>query len=212
MTDPRSAAVPCWLAVDAATRGAGLVAVVSADGTVRAGSVVAGDEAALSIALRAALAAAGPHLRGVVAGHGPGSYTGLRVGLAAALGVAQGRDLPLWTVPSLEVTAWRLDPVGAACVVVHGAGRSAHFRQRFLARAGRWVPAAEGVWLPRGTAPEQGVPAGELLLWEPEGPEPGAAPVRDRLAALGRCALAATGSARPVGYHAVHAEYGVPWT
>lgn len=40
---------------------------------------------------------------------GPGSFTGLRIGMAAALGLAAGSDLPLAAVPSLEVLAypWR---------------------------------------------------------------------------------------------------------
>ncbi len=202
----------CWLAVDAATRGAVLVALVGVDGALRAGGLITGEEAALSRAVRDALAAAGAQLGGVVAGHGPGSYTGLRVGLAAALGVAQGRGLPLWTVPSLQVTAWRLDPLADACVVVHAAGRSAHFRQRFLARAGRWVPSAPALWLPRGVDPGEGTAAWEPVVWEPETLGAARGAVRDRLGALARCALAAAGSAKPVAYHEVHAEYGIPWT
>ncbi len=186
----------CWLAVDAATRGAVLVALVGVDGALRAGGLITGEEAALSRAVRDALAAAGAQLGGVVAGHGPGSYTGL----------------PLWTVPSLQVTAWRLDPLADACVVVHAAGRSAHFRQRFLARAGRWVPSAPALWLPRGVDPGEGTAAWEPVVWEPETLGAARGAVRDRLGALARCALAAAGSAKPVAYHEVHAEYGIPWT
>jgi tRNA threonylcarbamoyladenosine biosynthesis protein TsaB len=40
---------------------------------------------------------------------GPGSFTGLRIGMASALGIAAGTDLPLVPIPSLEVLAypWR---------------------------------------------------------------------------------------------------------
>jgi tRNA threonylcarbamoyladenosine biosynthesis protein TsaB len=41
----------------------------------------------------------------VGAGIGPGSFTGLRVGLATAKGLAVGLDLPTWGFPSLEVLA-----------------------------------------------------------------------------------------------------------
>ena len=44
----------------------------------------------------------------VVVVTGPGTYTGVRAGMAAALGVAHARNLPLHGVGSLEVVAeWR---------------------------------------------------------------------------------------------------------
>ncbi|MFZ0179575.1 MAG: tRNA (adenosine(37)-N6)-threonylcarbamoyltransferase complex dimerization subunit type 1 TsaB, partial [Candidatus Dormiibacterota bacterium] len=41
----------------------------------------------------------------VVVVTGPGTYTGVRAGMAAALGIAQARELPLHGVGSLEVLA-----------------------------------------------------------------------------------------------------------
>lgn len=44
-------------------------------------------------------------LRGVAVSAGPGSFTGLRIGMAAAKGIAFGRALPLLAVPTLDAAA-----------------------------------------------------------------------------------------------------------
>ncbi len=44
-------------------------------------------------------------VRGIVLSDGPGSFTGLRVGAAAAKALVQARQLPLWVAPSLLVRA-----------------------------------------------------------------------------------------------------------
>ncbi len=47
-------------------------------------------------------------LRGVVVAIGPGSFTGLRIGLSVAKGLAVGRGLALFGIPTLDVLAQAL--------------------------------------------------------------------------------------------------------
>ena len=42
-------------------------------------------------------------LKAVAVSHGPGSYTGLRIGLSVAKGLAYGRDIPLITINTLAI-------------------------------------------------------------------------------------------------------------
>jgi tRNA threonylcarbamoyl adenosine modification protein YeaZ len=53
-------------------------------------------------------------LEGIAVGRGPGSYTGLRVGIAAGLGLARGLGLPVVGVDTLEGVALRYQ--GRVCV------------------------------------------------------------------------------------------------
>jgi tRNA threonylcarbamoyladenosine biosynthesis protein TsaB len=48
-------------------------------------------------------------LEGVAAAIGPGSFTGLRIGLAAAKAIAVANDIPLVGVSTFEVIGWRLE-------------------------------------------------------------------------------------------------------
>lgn len=57
--------------------------------------------------LREALAAAGSDLAGIVVGNGPGSYTGVRIAIAAAQGIALSRDV--WCVGWSSLTAPNID-------------------------------------------------------------------------------------------------------
>lgn len=63
-------------------------------------------------------------LNAIAVAIGPGSYTGLRVGLALAKGIALGQKLPLIGVPTLDIVAAAVPRLETDLVVLAQAGRS----------------------------------------------------------------------------------------
>lgn len=78
-------------------------------------------------------------LRGVAVASGPGSFTGLRVGLATAKGLAYGLGIPLWGVHTLDILGYTHMAITAApvCAVLH-AGRSRLAHAFYRTRGGVW--------------------------------------------------------------------------
>lgn len=105
-----------WLALDTATDVASVALGAEGTGPARAARAVQGarQHAAQLLALVdqvLTLAAARlDELAGIVVGDGPGSFTGLRIGWAAAKGLAHDRRLPVHAVPSLMATAHAAAP------------------------------------------------------------------------------------------------------
>jgi tRNA threonylcarbamoyladenosine biosynthesis protein TsaB len=92
-------------------------------------------------------------LDAVTVGAGPGSFTGLRIGLATAKGLAFAAEKPLWLVSSLGALAWSMDAGDALRVPVLDARRGELY-------AGFYRRDAGGV--PRAVLPERVMPPRDL--------------------------------------------------
>jgi len=73
----------------------------------------------------------GGELDGIVVGTGPGSYTGLRVGIATALGLARGTGCGVLGVPSFEALAFAALAPGERGSVVLDARAGAYYFARY---------------------------------------------------------------------------------
>ena len=104
-------------------------------------------------------------LDAVVAARGPGSFTGLRIGLSLAAGLAYARHIPLYVADSLPILARRAggDP---ATVALRNAGRGEVYAWRNGEPAQRLPADALAAWLP-AAARVIVEPAGMLATWAP---------------------------------------------
>jgi tRNA threonylcarbamoyladenosine biosynthesis protein TsaB len=74
---------------------------------------------------------------------GPGSYTGLRIGVALAKGMAFARNLPLVGVSTLDIMALAQPPTPGALILVLPAGRGRVVSARYHWRKGLWKQRGE---------------------------------------------------------------------
>ncbi len=104
---------------------------------------------------------------------GPGSFTGIRVGLAAARGLAWGASRPLAGIPSHEALAWPWRELARPLVLLTGLRRGQVFLEAGSWEADRWVPLFEGRSVPVESVDTLlsscGFPTPPLLLGEAVG-------------------------------------------
>lgn len=205
------------LALDTSRRGAGTALLASPDGSLVESLELTGGILGLAGAVRKLAETAGPRLAAVLAARGPGSYMGVRSGLASAVGVAQAKALPLALVGSLELAAARVDRRQGQLLVMVDAGRGGVYGQLFEPATEPvgldWRVVSETVLL----SPQDPTPAGwGQAIWVLRDPGVGdgrspqatpAAALRSGPEALAWVARDGVCPAR--GYDQVSADYGV---
>ena len=149
-------------------------------------------------------------LEAVVAARGPGSFTGLRVGLSLAAGLAYARHIPLYVADSLPILARRAtgDP---AAVALRDAGRGEVYAWREGEAARRLRVDELAGWL-SANARVVTEPAGRLASWSPGLAHLETSPAERRplSAALADYAIWTFDSQKPLRYDEVQALYVQP--
>ncbi|MDL1899674.1 tRNA (adenosine(37)-N6)-threonylcarbamoyltransferase complex dimerization subunit type 1 TsaB [Anaerolineae bacterium CFX9] len=84
-------------------------------------------------------------LTAVAVSIGPGTYSGLRVGVSLAKGIAAAHDLPLIGVTSLDILALAQPQFDGDLIVVAGAGRKRIVAGRYKWRHVRWQASEEPI-------------------------------------------------------------------
>ncbi len=82
-------------------------------------------------------------LKAVAVALGPGSFTGLRIGLGLAKGLATVRNIPLIGVPTLEILAAAQPCFDGDLIAILAAGRGRICAQRFAWVTNGWEPQDE---------------------------------------------------------------------
>lgn len=136
------------LAFDTASPVLGVGLSVDGRATVRTERVIRGSERRLLPLATELLEEAGlelAQLDGIAVCAGPGAFTGLRVGLATACGLAQALQLPVWPSGSLWPRALRAGPGGPLLVMLDA--------RKFRVYAAGWCD-REPLHPPADVAPE----------------------------------------------------------
>ena len=77
-------------------------------------------------------------LTGIGVALGPGSFTGLRIGLSAAKGIALGQNLPVAGIPSLEILAAAQPSLRRPMLAFLEVGRGRYAYVRYQYKQGAW--------------------------------------------------------------------------
>jgi len=110
------------LAIDTATRKLHLALMFSGDRVVKTVDAITKSHGQILMARIQSLcesAALAPNrLHGIIVGVGPGSFTGLRIGLAAAKGLAVAAEIPLLGIGLFELARHKMTTAGLSGAVI----------------------------------------------------------------------------------------------
>lgn len=130
----------------------------------------------------------GEDLNGIAVTVGPGSFTGLRIGVTTAKALAYAWDKPMVGVSTLEALAWQV--AGLSCLVA-----SVLNARRGMVYAAVYRVSAGGAALPEVIHPPKNLPMTELL---------------QELARTGE-SVAVVGDGRAVFHDEIHSVLGERW-
>jgi tRNA threonylcarbamoyl adenosine modification protein YeaZ len=97
-------------------------------------------------------------LAGVIVADGPGSFTGLRIGIAFAKGLCRPRALPLYTAPSLLGAAFRASGGAGTVLTEYDALRGEVYRARYRFGPRQVAVLDPPALAPLGAPPPDGAP------------------------------------------------------
>lgn len=174
--------MPTCIAIDTSTR-TGRIAVAAGETVVYTAefSSQRSHNSQIFAPLGTALEASGGAPARIAVGTGPGSYTGVRIGIAAGLGIAMGHDIPIAGIPSVNFAAAG-DPSGRYTVIGDARRDALYFAEvdaSQLPSAPTLVPTADAA-----------TPSGDTFSYDPTPPLPDVALTHPSAAKL--AVLAAT--------------------
>ncbi|HZU13133.1 MAG TPA: tRNA (adenosine(37)-N6)-threonylcarbamoyltransferase complex dimerization subunit type 1 TsaB [Chloroflexota bacterium] len=101
-------------------------------------------------------------LSSVAVASGPGSFSGVRVGIAYAKGLCLARDIPLAGISTLDILGYQASALSASVTAVLSAGRGDVYAARYEGRGESWHRLSDYALLPVHAAAEMA--SGSLLI------------------------------------------------